>query len=92
MSGSPHTHGEQTVKKIMWGVVIALMPAMLVSFWYFGLPASSSHTLIGSIIGVGLANSIMGPNHSFIDGVNWAKAQDVGIGLLISPLVGFWLL
>ena len=57
--------------------------------WYLGLPASSSHTLIGSIIGVGLANSLMGPSHSFTEGVNWAKAQDVGIGLLVSPVVGF---
>ena len=57
--------------------------------WYLGLPASSSHTLIGSIIGVGLANALMGPAHSMTDGVNWAKAQDVGLGLLISPVVGF---
>lgn len=60
-----------------------------VGTWYFGLPASSSHTLIGSIIGVGLANSLMGPSHSMTDGVNWAKAQDMGLGLLISPVVGF---
>jgi len=57
--------------------------------WYLGLPASSSHTLIGSILGVGLANSLMGPAHSISEGVNWTKAQDVGLGLLISPLVGF---
>jgi len=57
--------------------------------WYFGLPSSSSHTLIGSILGVGLANSLMGPTHSMTDGVNWAKAQDVGLGLLISPVIGF---
>jgi len=57
--------------------------------WYFGLPASSSHTLIGSILGVGLANSLIGPSHSMTDGVNWAKAQDVGLGLLVSPVVGF---
>jgi len=57
--------------------------------WWLGLPASSSHTLIGSIIGVGLANSLMGPAHSVTDGVNWAKAQDVGMALLISPIVGF---
>ena len=60
-----------------------------VGTWYFGLPASSSHTLIGSILGVGLANSLMGPTHSMTDGVNWAKAQDVGLGLLISPVFGF---
>ncbi len=57
--------------------------------WWLGLPASSSHTLIGSIIGVGLANSLMGPTHSITDGVNWAKAQEVGLGLILSPLVGF---
>ncbi len=39
MSGSPHIHGEQNVKKIMWSVVLALLPAMFVSFWYFGLDA-----------------------------------------------------
>ncbi len=60
-----------------------------VGTWYLGLPASSSHTLIGSIIGVGLANALMGPSHSITEGVNWAKAQDVGLGLLISPIFGF---
>jgi len=58
--------------------------------WYFGLPASSSHTLIGSIMGVGLANSMMqGGIHAFGSGVNWAKAKEVGMALLISPVVGF---
>ena len=61
-----------------------------VGTWYMGLPASSSHTLIGSIIGVGLASALMGPTRSISEGVNWAKAGDVGLGLLISPLVGFF--
>ncbi len=39
ISGSPHTHGDASIKKIMWGVVIALIPALLVSFWYFGIGA-----------------------------------------------------
>jgi inorganic phosphate transporter, PiT family len=56
--------------------------------WYFGLPASSSHTLIGSIMGVGLMNSIM-HSGSFMTGLNWAKAKDVGMALLVSPAVGF---
>jgi PiT family inorganic phosphate transporter len=47
-----------------------------VGTWYFGLPASSSHTLIGSIVGVGLANSVMSAGHTFGDGVNWGKVQD----------------
>ena len=38
VSGSPHVHGEQSVKKIMWSVVIALLPAFLVSVYYFGIP------------------------------------------------------
>jgi len=44
--------------------------------WYLGLPASSSHTLVGSIMGVGLANSLLSPGHVFGEGVNWAKAYD----------------
>lgn len=39
ISGSPHIHGDQTVGKVMWGVVIALIPATLVSFWFFGAGA-----------------------------------------------------
>jgi len=57
--------------------------------WYFGLPASSSHTLIGSILGVGLANALMSPSHNITAGVNWSKAEEVGMALLFSPLVGF---
>ena len=67
------------ISAIMWNV----------GTWYFGLPASSSHTLVGSIMGVGLMNSIMTPGHVFGEGVNWTKAQEVGASLLISPLVGF---
>jgi PiT family inorganic phosphate transporter len=56
--------------------------------WYLGLPASSSHTLIGSIMGVGLMNSYL-RSHNFIEGINWGKARDVGMSLLVSPIVGF---
>jgi PiT family inorganic phosphate transporter len=56
--------------------------------WYLGLPASSSHTLIGSIVGVGLMNSYLS-DHAFGDGINWGKVQDTGMALLVSPLVGF---
>jgi PiT family inorganic phosphate transporter len=60
-----------------------------VGTWYFGLPASSSHTLIGSIVGVGLANSVLSAGHTFGDGVNWGKVQDTLTALLVSPVVGF---
>ncbi|MBL9100715.1 MAG: inorganic phosphate transporter [Myxococcales bacterium] len=74
---------------------LAMMLALLLAAilwnlgtWYFGLPASSSHTLIGAIVGVGLANSLL-PGHEFGSGVNWAKAIDVGLALLIAPIIGF---
>jgi inorganic phosphate transporter, PiT family len=57
--------------------------------WYFGLPASSSHTMIGAIMGVGLANAVLKGGSHFGEGVNWHKAEEVGISLLVSPLVGF---
>src|SRR5262249_1656229 len=55
--------------------------------WWYGLPVSSSHTLIGSILGVGLANSLI--TRGDMAGVNWAKATEVGLSLLISPVIGF---
>ncbi len=58
-----------------------------VGTWYLGLPASSSHTLIGSILGVGLANSWL--DGQMGAGVNWSKAGDVALSLLVSPLFGF---
>lgn len=55
--------------------------------WYLGLPVSSSHTLIGSILGVGLASSLL--DHGNIQGVNWAKAKETFLFLFISPVIGF---
>ncbi|MBS1680463.1 MAG: inorganic phosphate transporter [Bacteroidetes bacterium] len=55
--------------------------------WYLGIPCSSSHTLIGSILGVGLAYSVL--PEAVGDAVNWSKAQEIGLSLLISPLFGF---
>lgn len=56
--------------------------------WWMGLPVSSSHTLIGSIIGVGIANSLMSSG-SLLAGVNWHQVKNVALALLISPLIGF---
>ena len=75
-----------------FAMVFALLLSAIiwnVGTWYLGLPASSSHTLIGSIMGVGLANSLMSPGHVFGEGVNWAKTQEVFSSLLFSPIVGF---
>src|ERR1700758_4376422 len=77
------------------GAGFAMVFALLISAiiwnvgtWYLGLPASSSHTLIGSIMGVGLANSLLS-GHVFGEGVNWAKASEVFSSLIVSPIVGF---
>lgn len=56
--------------------------------WYFGLPSSSSHTLIGSIIGVGVANALL-HGRSGMSGVDWDQAIKIGYSLILSPLVGF---
>jgi PiT family inorganic phosphate transporter len=78
------------------GAGFAMVFALLVSAivwnvgtWYLGLPASSSHTLIGSIVGVGLMNSLLSPDAAFGDGVNWSKVEDTVKALLFSPLIGF---
>ena len=55
--------------------------------WYLGIPCSSSHTLIGSILGVGLAYSLLPEATS--EAINWDKAADIGLSLLISPLFEF---
>ena len=56
--------------------------------WWMGLPVSSSHTLIGSIIGVGMANSLMTIGNP-LAGINWPQVRWVGMALLISPIIGF---
>jgi len=74
-----------------FAMVFALLVAAMiwnVGTWYFGLPASSSHTLIGSIIGVGIANQLMAP-HTGTSGVDWGQAATIGKSLLVSPLFGF---
>src|ERR1700723_1542914 len=75
-----------------FAMVFALLIAAILwnlGTWYFGLPASSSHTLIGSIIGVGLMNQLMAANPSGTSGVDWGQATKIGQTLLISPLIGF---
>jgi PiT family inorganic phosphate transporter len=74
-----------------FAMVFALLIAAIIwnlGTWWLGLPSSSSHTLIGSIIGVGIANSLLhGGNGT--SGVDWGKATDIGYSLLFSPMVGF---
>ena len=74
-----------------FAMVFALLIAAIlwnVGTWYLGLPASSSHTMVGSIIGVGVANQLMS-TRTGTSGVDWNQALNVGKTLLISPLIGF---
>jgi PiT family inorganic phosphate transporter len=74
-----------------FAMVFALLVAAIVwnlGTWWFGLPASSSHTLIGSIIGVGIANQLMSVRTG-TSGVDWAQAANIGKSLLLSPIFGF---
>src|SRR5579863_3655325 len=81
----------QVGSKAGFAMVFALLVAAIIwnlGTWYFGLPASSSHTLIGSIIGVGIANQLTAAK-SGTSGVDWGQATNIGKTLLISPVVGF---
>ena len=74
-----------------FSMVFALLIAAILwnlGTWWLGLPASSSHTMVGSIIGVGLANQLLMP-HTGTSGVDWEQAMKVLKALLISPLIGF---
>src|SRR5580698_5796516 len=74
-----------------FAMVFALLIAAILwnlSTWWFGLPASSSHTMVGSIIGVGIANQLM-QGHNGTAGVDWSQVTKVFQVLLISPIFGF---
>jgi len=85
----------ELILKVSAGAGFAMVFALLIAAilwnlgtWWFGLPASSSHTMVGSIIGVGVANQIMSVS-SGTSGVDWTQAGNVFKVLLISPIVGF---
>jgi PiT family inorganic phosphate transporter len=74
-----------------FAMVFALLIAAILwnlATWALGIPSSSSHTLIGSIIGVGVANALM-HGKSGTSGVDWGQAANIGKALLFSPLIGF---
>lgn len=85
----------EMILKVSSGTGFAMVFALLIAAilwnlgtWWFGLPASSSHTMVGSIIGVGLANQLL-TLHSGASGLDWTQVVKVLKALLISPLLGF---
>ena len=74
-----------------YAMVFALLIAAIIwnlGTWFVGIPASSSHTLIGSIVGVGVANALM-RGHDGTSGVDWDQVTKIGEALLFSPIFGF---
>lgn len=82
---------DQNVYHSIAMVLALLLSAIIWNFgtWYFGLPASSSHTLIGAILGVGLGYALLPENTMGVAAVNWDKAKEVFLALFLSPLIGF---
>lgn len=72
-------------------MVLALLLSAIIwnlGTWWLAIPASSSHTMIGAILGIGIAGAAQ-RNESLASGVNWAKAAEIGMSLFLSPLLGF---
>ena len=85
----------ELILKVSSGAGFAMVFALLIAAiiwnlgtWWFGLPASSSHTMVGSIMGVGIANQLINGT-SGTSGVDWDQAKNVFTVLLVSPIVGF---
>lgn len=75
-----------------YAMIFALLLAAVgwnLATWYVGLPNSSSHALIGSVLGVGLANQLLSSSKGGTAGVDWVQAEKVLAALLFSPLLGF---
>jgi PiT family inorganic phosphate transporter len=86
----------ELILKVSSGAGFAMVYALLLAAilwnlgtWWFGLPASSTHTMTGSIIGVGVANQLLNSSMEGTSGVDWEQATKVFKVLLVSPLVGF---
>ncbi len=73
-------------------IILAILISAIIwnlGTWYFGIPASSSHTLIGAILGIGFGFYFFPEFLKTDQPINWGKAQDIGLSLLISPILGF---
>lgn len=81
----------QTVYQTVGMIMAMLLTAIIwnIGTWYYGIPCSSSHTLLASILGVTVAFSFT-PEANGAN-VDWSKAGEIGLSLLISPLIGFLL-
>ncbi len=73
-------------------MVLALMISAIIwnlGTWYFGIPSSSSHTMIGSVLGIGIGFSLLPENNIGEKAINYDKALDTLYALGFSPIFGF---
>jgi PiT family inorganic phosphate transporter len=85
------TGSSSTGQYVGFAMIFSLLISAIIwnlGTWYLGLPASSTHTLVGSILGVGVANAVMN-GHAWSSGLNWEQIDKVILALLVSPIVGF---
>jgi PiT family inorganic phosphate transporter len=85
--GSGDTSGQYVGFAMIFSLLVSAI-IWNVGTWYFGLPVSSTHTLVGAILGVGVAHAIVGGQH-WTAGLNWEQIYKVILALLVSPIVGF---
>lgn len=74
-----------------YALIYALLLAAIVwnlASWYFAIPSSSSHALLGAMLGVGVASSLLN-GQGALAGIDWRQAGWAGWALLLSPLLGF---
>ena len=79
-------HNVYKAMALIWAIIITAI-AWNFFTWYYGIPCSSSHTLIGAIFGAGLSYTLLHPDSSVV--LNWQKIIDIGLALLITPVLGF---
>ncbi|ESQ88327.1 hypothetical protein ABAC460_16845 [Asticcacaulis sp. AC460] len=75
-----------------YAMIFALLISAIIwnlGTWALGIPNSSSHALIGSIMGVGIANQLMTSVVNATSGIDWSQAAKIGKALVFSPLIGF---
>jgi PiT family inorganic phosphate transporter len=86
--GTGNPHGEELAFMVYFSLLVSAISWNLAT-WYLGLPVSSTHTLVGAILGVGVAHAIT-TGHTWTQGLNWDQISSVILALLLSPIVGFF--
>lgn len=77
-----------TLEVILAGIIAAITWNLIT--WWFGIPSSSSHTLMGGFIGAALANA-NGFSHAGVDVINYAKVIPTFLFIFLAPVIGMFI-